>query len=114
RRAGAVIFGKTTTTEFATWTPSETRNPIDPTRTPGGSSSGSAAAVAARMVPYALGTQTVGSTIRPASFCGIVGMKPSFGLLSTKGINLTSQRLDTLGMFANTVGDMARLLDALL
>lgn len=114
REAGAVIFGKTTTTEFATWTPSLTRNPVNHEHTPGGSSSGSAAAVGARMVPYALGTQTVGSTIRPASFCGIVGMKPSFGLLSTKGINLTSQRLDTVGLFANTVDDITALFDALL
>lgn len=114
RHAGAVIFGKTRTSEFATWTPSKTRNPINPDHTPGGSSSGSAAAVGAKMVPYSLGTQTVGSTIRPASFCGVVGLKPSFGLLSTKGINLTSQRLDTVGLFANTVVDTQMLFDALL
>src|SRR4029453_9922607 len=82
RAAGAVILGKTVTTEFATRTPGKTRNPHDPAHTPGGSSSGSAAAVAASMVPLALGSQTNGSTIRPAAYCGVIGFKPTHGLIS--------------------------------
>ncbi|HSG95056.1 MAG TPA: amidase, partial [Afifellaceae bacterium] len=86
RAAGAVIMGKTVTAELAYFSPGKTRNPHDPARTPGGSSSGSAAAVAAGMVPLAIGTQTAGSVIRPAAFCGIVGFKPSRGLISRRGV----------------------------
>ena len=102
-RAGAVVLGKTVTTEFATYEPPPTVNPHDPARTPGGSSSGSAAAVAAGMVPLAYGTQTAGSVIRPASFCGVAGFKPRHGWRSTAGIKRLSERLDTLGMFARSV-----------
>jgi Asp-tRNA(Asn)/Glu-tRNA(Gln) amidotransferase A subunit family amidase len=109
REQGAVILGKTVTTEFATYQPPPTVNPHDPERTPGGSSSGSAAAVAARMVPVAYGTQTAGSVIRPASFCGVVGFKPRHGWASTAGIKRLSARLDTLGTFGRTVADAARL-----
>ncbi len=109
REQGAVILGKTVTTEFATYEPPPTRNPHDPDRTPGGSSSGSAAAVADGMVPLAYGTQTAGSVIRPASFCGVVGFKPSHGWHSTAGIKRLSERLDTLGTFGRTVADAARL-----
>src|SRR4051812_20143397 len=111
REQGAVILGKTVTTEFATYQPPVTRNPHDPDRTPGGSSSGSAAAVADGMVPLAYGTQTAGSTIRPASFCGVVGFKPSHGWRSTDGIKRLSERLDTLGVFGPTVADAAMLGD---
>src|SRR5919108_2235696 len=86
RAAGAVVLGKTVSTEFATFTPGKTANPHDPAHTPGGSSSGSAAAVADRMVPLAFGTQTAGSIIRPAAFCGVVGYKPTFGTVSRSGI----------------------------
>ena len=86
RSAGAVVMGKTVSTEFAYWKPGKTRNPLDLARTPGGSSSGSAAAVADNMVPFALGSQTAASTIRPASYCGIVGFKPTQGLISTAGV----------------------------
>jgi Asp-tRNA(Asn)/Glu-tRNA(Gln) amidotransferase A subunit family amidase len=109
REQGAVVLGKTVTTEFATYQPPVTRNPHDPERTPGGSSSGSAAAVAAGMVPLAYGTQTAGSVIRPASFCGVVGFKPSHGWQSTEGIKRLSERLDTLGTFGRTVADAALL-----
>lgn len=109
RQAGAVILGKTTTTEFAMTAPTATRNPRNPHHTPGGSSSGSAAAVAAGMVPAALGTQTAGSTIRPASFCGVVGYKPSFGWADRTGIKALAQGLDTVGMFARTVDCVALL-----
>jgi Asp-tRNA(Asn)/Glu-tRNA(Gln) amidotransferase A subunit family amidase len=109
REQGAVVLGKTVTTEFATYEPPPTRNPHDPERTPGGSSSGSAAAVAAGMVPLAYGTQTAGSVIRPASFCGVVGFKPSHGWHSTAGIKRLSERLDTLGTFGRTVADAALL-----
>jgi len=105
REQGAVILGKTVTTEFATYQPPVTRNPHDPGRTPGGSSSGSAAAVAAGMVPLAYGTQTAGSVIRPASFCGVVGFKPRHGWTSTVGIKRLSARLDTL----ETVGVRAHV-----
>lgn len=113
RENGAVILGKTVTTEFAGWTPSRTRNPRNPAYSPGGSSSGSAAAVAAGMVPVALGTQTLGSIIRPASYCGIVGFKPSYGRISRVGVRSLADSLDTVGMFATTVNDVARLYSAL-
>jgi Asp-tRNA(Asn)/Glu-tRNA(Gln) amidotransferase A subunit family amidase len=109
REAGAVVLGKTVTTEFATYEPPPTVNPLDPARTPGGSSSGSAAAVAAGMVPLAYGTQTAGSVVRPASFCGVAGFKPSHGWRSTAGIKRLSERLDTLGLLARTVADAALL-----
>jgi Asp-tRNA(Asn)/Glu-tRNA(Gln) amidotransferase A subunit family amidase len=109
RAAGAVILGKTVTTEFATYAPGKTRNPHNPEHTPGGSSSGSAAAVAAGMVPLALGTQTNGSVIRPAAFCGVVGFKPSFGLISRHGILRQSPTLDQVGVFARSVEDAALL-----
>ncbi|MEA2245143.1 MAG: hypothetical protein QOD24_4699 [Solirubrobacteraceae bacterium] len=109
RDAGAVVLGKTVTTEFATYEPPPTLNPLDPARTPGGSSSGSAAAVAAGMVPLALGTQTAGSVIRPASFCGIAGFKPTHGWRSIAGIKRLSDRLDTLGLLGRSVADAALL-----
>ena len=112
-RAGAVVLGKTVTTELAYFSPGKTRNPHDPTRTPGGSSSGSAAAVASRMAPLAIGTQTTGSVIRPAAFCGVVGFKPTHGLISRHGILRQSPHLDTVGVFARTVEDAALLADAL-
>ncbi len=107
RAAGAVIMGKTVTTECATYTPGKTRNPHNPERTPGGSSSGSAAAVAAGMVPLAIGTQTNGSVIRPASFCGVYGFKPTHGLVPRHGILKLSRTLDTVGVFARTLEDVA-------
>jgi len=107
RAAGALIVGKTVSTEFAFKGPGKTRHPFDPARTPGGSSSGSAAAVAAGMVPVALGTQTSGSTIRPAAFCGIAGYKPSFGLIDRTGIKVLCDSLDTIGFFGRAVGDIA-------
>ena len=113
RSAGAVILGKTVTTELATYAAGKTRNPHDPSRTPGGSSSGSAAAVAAGMVPLALGTQTNGSVIRPAAFCGVYGYKPSAGLVSRHGILKTSRTLDCVGWFARTLDDVALLAEAL-
>ncbi len=109
RAAGAVIMGKTVTTEFATYTPGKTRNPHDPAHTPGGSSSGSAAAVAAGMVPLALGSQTNGSVIRPAAFCGVLGFKPTHGLIPRHGMLRLSGTLDHVGLFARTVGDLALL-----
>lgn len=113
RAAGAVILGKTVTTELATYAPGKTRNPHDPSRTPGGSSSGSAAAVAAGMVPLALGTQTNGSVIRPASFCGVIGFKPTHGLITRHGILKTSRTLDSVGFFARTLDDIALLAETL-
>jgi Asp-tRNA(Asn)/Glu-tRNA(Gln) amidotransferase A subunit family amidase len=113
RSAGAVILGKTVTTECAYLAPGATRNPHNPAHTPGGSSSGSAAAVASGMVPLAIGTQTGGSVIRPASFCGVVGFKPTFGLIPRAGVLRTSRRLDTVGTFARTVEDAALLADAM-
>lgn len=107
RRAGAVVLGKTVTTEFAYFTPGRTRNPHNLEHTPGGSSSGSAAAVAAGMLPLAFGTQTGGSVIRPAAFCGVAGYKPSAKLLPTVGIKCFSWSLDTAGLFAATVADAA-------
>jgi Asp-tRNA(Asn)/Glu-tRNA(Gln) amidotransferase A subunit family amidase len=109
RDQGAVVLGKTVTTEFATYQPPPTVNPHDPERTPGGSSSGSAAAVADGMVPLAYGTQTAGSVIRPASFCGVVGFKPRHGWHPIDGIKQLSARLDTLGTFGRTVADAALL-----
>ena len=113
RGAGAVILGKTVTTEFATYTPGKTRNPHDPEHTPGGSSSGSAAAVAAGMVPLALGSQTNGSVIRPASFCGVWGFKPTHGLIPRHGILALSRTLDHVGLFARGVEDLALLAEQL-
>jgi len=107
RDAGAVIFGKAVTTEFATFHPGPTRNPHNPEHTPGGSSSGSAAAVAVGVVPVALGTQTNGSVIRPASFCGVYGYKPSRGLLPRTGVFEQSPSLDQVGVFARCVEDLA-------
>lgn len=110
RQSGAVIMGKTVTTEFATFHPGPTRNPRSPSvspRTPGGSSSGSAAAVAAGMVPLAFGTQTAGSIIRPAAYCGVVGYKPTHGTLSMAGVKQLSPSLDTLGVLARSVEDAA-------
>lgn len=106
REAGALVAGKSVTTEFAYLTPSTTLNPAAPGRTPGGSSSGSAAAVAAGLVPLAIGSQTGGSTIRPASYCGIAGLKPSFGVLPTSGMKCFSWSLDTVGLFARTVAEL--------
>ena len=113
RAAGAVILGKTVTTEFATYAPGKTRNPHNPDHTPGGSSSGSAAAVAAGMTPLALGSQTNGSTIRPASFCGVLGFKPTHGLISRHGVLVLSRTLDHVGLFARTVEDIALLAEQL-
>ena len=109
RRTGAVLLGKTRTTAFASFDPAATRNPRLPGHTPGGSSSGSAAAVAAGMVPFALGTQTLGSVLRPASFCGICGFKPSFGLLPFEGALPFAPSLDTVGLFTATAADMSEL-----
>ncbi|MGF1593908.1 MAG: amidase [Kiloniellaceae bacterium] len=113
KRDGALIMGKTVTTELALRHPGKTRNPHNPAHTPGGSSSGSAAAVAAGMVPLALGTQTLGSVIRPASFCGVVGFKPSFGEIPRRGVLSQSPSLDTVGVFAGSVGAAALLADSL-
>ena len=109
RSAGAVIMGKTVTTEFAYFSPGKTRNPHDPEHTPGGSSSGSAASVAASMIPLALGSQTNGSTIRPAAFCGVVGFKPTYGLISRHGVFALSRTLDHVGLFARSIEDIALL-----
>jgi len=106
-RAGALMAGKTTTTEFAFMKPTSTRNPRRHSHTPGGSSSGSAAAVAAGMLPLALGTQTAGSVIRPASFCGVTGYKPSFKVLPVTGLKAFSWSLDTIGLFGAHVDDVA-------
>jgi Asp-tRNA(Asn)/Glu-tRNA(Gln) amidotransferase A subunit family amidase len=107
RTAGALVIGKATTTEFAFLNPTGTLNPRAPGHTPGGSSAGSAAAVAAGVVPLAIGTQTGGSVIRPASYCGVVGYKPSFGWLPTVGMKCFSWSLDTVGLFARDVADVA-------
>ncbi|MFQ6749062.1 amidase family protein, partial [Bordetella pertussis] len=114
RDAGALVLGKTATTEFATYHPGPTRNPRNTAYTPGGSSSGSAAAVADDMVPLALGTQTAGSVIRPAAYCGVVGYKPSFGRISRAGLKSLAETLDTVGMFARSVDDVALLASALM
>jgi Asp-tRNA(Asn)/Glu-tRNA(Gln) amidotransferase A subunit family amidase len=107
RRAGGLVLGKTVTTEFASLEPAATRNPRNLAHTPGGSSSGSAAAVAAGMLPIALGSQTAGSVIRPAAFCGVAGFKPSFRVLPTVGMKCFSWSLDTVGLFAAGVADVA-------
>jgi Asp-tRNA(Asn)/Glu-tRNA(Gln) amidotransferase A subunit family amidase len=112
RAAGALIIGKTKASEFAWMHPSDTRNPLDLERTPGGSSSGSAAAVAARMVPLATGTQTAGSIVRPASYCGVLGFKPTFGVLPLAGVLPTSATLDTAGLFARSIDDLELALEA--
>jgi Asp-tRNA(Asn)/Glu-tRNA(Gln) amidotransferase A subunit family amidase len=114
RQAGAVIMGKTVTTELAVYAPDKTRNPHDLERTPGGSSSGSAAAVADGMVPLAIGSQTNGSIIRPASFCGVYGYKPSHGLISRTGVLAQSPPLDTIGVMAATLEDLAFLAEPLM
>lgn len=111
--AGAIIMGKTKTTELAFVHPTDTMNPHDNARTPGGSSSGSAAAVAAHHVPLAIGSQTGGSVIRPASFCGTYGIKPTRGVISRTGVLQTSETLDHLGVFARTLPDAALLVDAI-
>lgn len=113
KAAGAVIMGKSVTTECAYFEPGKTRNPWNPEHTPGGSSSGSAAAVAAGMVPLALGTQTNGSVIRPAAFCGSYGFKPSHGLISRSGILKLSRTLDHVGIFARTLEDLALVAEEL-
>lgn len=113
RAAGAVILGKTVTTELATYAPGKTRNPHDPARSPGGSSSGSAAAVAAGMLPLAVGTQTNASVIRPAAYCGVFGFKPSFGLISRHGILKCAPSLDTVGVFARSIDDVALIVEQL-
>ncbi|MFQ5785817.1 MAG: amidase [Alphaproteobacteria bacterium] len=107
KEAGAVIMGKTVTTELAVYAPGKTRNPHNPEHTPGGSSSGSAAAVAAGMAPLAVGTQTNGSVIRPASYCGVYGFKPTHGRISRHGVLAQSRPLDTVGVFARSIADLA-------
>jgi Asp-tRNA(Asn)/Glu-tRNA(Gln) amidotransferase A subunit family amidase len=114
RRAGAIAMGKTVTTEFANRFPGKARNPFDPQRTPGGSSSGSAAAVGDDMVPLAVGTQTTASTLRPASFCGCVGYRPTWGDLRMVGVKEAAGSLDTLGLIARSVDDVALYRDVLL
>ena len=109
RFRGAVLMGKTHTTAFASFDPAPTRNPRMPGHTPGGSSSGSAAAVAAGMVPFAIGSQTLGSVLRPASYCGICGFKPTFGRISTEGMLAFAPSLDTVGFFTQSANDMACL-----
>jgi Asp-tRNA(Asn)/Glu-tRNA(Gln) amidotransferase A subunit family amidase len=113
RRAGAVVIGKTVTTEFATRHPGPTANPHNLAHTPGGSSSGSAAGVAAGFFPLAFGTQTSGSIIRPAAFCGVVGFKPSYGTLHRAGMKVMSESLDTIGVMARDVADCALAMAAL-
>jgi Asp-tRNA(Asn)/Glu-tRNA(Gln) amidotransferase A subunit family amidase len=113
RRRGAILLGKTHTTAFAHRTPAPTRNPGDLEHTPGGSSSGSAAAVAAGMVPFAIGEQTLGSVLRPASYCGVTGFKASYGLLSMEGVLPFAKSLDTLGFFTHTPTDMLALWESL-
>ncbi|MGH9591561.1 MAG: amidase family protein, partial [Bryobacteraceae bacterium] len=113
RGRGAILLGKTHTTAFAYRTAALTRNPRNLEHTPGGSSSGSAAAVAAGMVPFALGTQTLGSVLRPASYCGVTGFKPSFGALPLDGVLPVAKSLDTLGFFTHTPVDMLALWESL-
>lgn len=113
RAAGAVILGKTVTCEFAGMEPNKTRNPRNPGHTPGGSSSGSAAAVADFMVPVAFGTQTGGSILRPSSFCGAVGYKPGYGTISRTGLKFAAESLDTIGPIARSVEDVALVTDVL-
>ena len=107
KAAGAILLGKLHTTEFATSDPAPTRNPWNLACTPGGSSSGSAAAVAARMIPLSLGTQTIGSNVRPASYCGLVGLKPTFGRIGTRGVMALSYTQDHVGLMARSVEDAA-------
>lgn len=114
KEAGAIILGKTVTTEMAVFSPGKTRNPHNTEHTPGGSSSGSAAAVASGMVPLSVGTQTNGSVIRPASFCGVYGFKPSFARISRYGVLTQSSPLDTIGVFARSLEDMALIADVLM
>lgn len=114
RAAGAVILGKTVSTELAVYSPGKTKNPHDPARTPGGSSSGSAAAVASFMAPVAVGTQTNGSVIRPAAYCGVYGFKPSHGLISRHRVLKQSPPLDTVGVMGRTLEDTALLADVLI
>jgi Asp-tRNA(Asn)/Glu-tRNA(Gln) amidotransferase A subunit family amidase len=114
RKAGALLMGKTVTTEFANRHPGKTRHPLDPARTPGGSSSGSAAAVADMMVPLAIGTQTTGSTIKPASFCGVFGFKPTHDDLRCSGVKESAHTLDTLGLMARSIDDIALFRQVLL
>ena len=114
RQAGAILMGKTVTTELATYAPGKTRNPHNPSHTPGGSSSGSAAAVAAGMVTLAVGSQTNGSTLRPAAYCGVIGYKPSFGLIPRDGMLRQSPHLDQVGLFARCIEDLALLAEVLI
>jgi Asp-tRNA(Asn)/Glu-tRNA(Gln) amidotransferase A subunit family amidase len=114
KNAGAIIMGKTVTAELAYIHPGKTTNPHDYSRTPGGSSSGSAAAIAAQMAPLSVGSQTGGSIVRPASYCGVVGYKPSYGLISKTGALKTSEKLDTVGVFGKTVEDVAMLAKVLI
>ena len=114
REAGAVILGKTVTTELAVYSPGKTANPHNTAHTPGGSSSGSAAAVASAMVPLAVGTQTNGSVVRPAAFCGVFGFKPTHGLISRTGVLRQSPPLDTVGVFARTLEDLALISEVLM
>ncbi|CAH0187109.1 amidase [Roseomonas sp. CECT 9278] len=113
RAAGAVVIGKTVTTEFATRHPGPTANPANPRHTPGGSSSGSAAGVAAGFFPLAFGTQTAGSIVRPAAYCGVVGFKPSYGTLHRAGMKVMSESLDTIGVMARSLGDCALAMAAM-
>jgi Asp-tRNA(Asn)/Glu-tRNA(Gln) amidotransferase A subunit family amidase len=113
RAAGTVVIGKTVTTEFATRTPGPTANPANPRHTPGGSSSGSAAGVAAGFFPVAFGTQTAGSIVRPAAYCGVVGFKPSYGTLHRGGMKVMSESLDTIGVMARSVADCALAMAAM-
>jgi Asp-tRNA(Asn)/Glu-tRNA(Gln) amidotransferase A subunit family amidase len=113
KRAGAIVLGKTVTTEFANITAAKTRNPRNIAHTPGGSSSGSAAAVADNMVPLALGTQTAGSVIRPASYCGVLALKPTFGSINRTGVKPLSEALDTVGIFARCADDLGLVFEVL-
>jgi len=114
RAAGALLIGKTVSTEFAFWKQGKTRNPLNLAHTPGGSSSGSAASVADFMLPLALGSQTAASTIRPAAYCGIVGFKPTWGLISTAGVKALAGSMDTIGLFARNVQDVNVLFNVLI
>jgi Asp-tRNA(Asn)/Glu-tRNA(Gln) amidotransferase A subunit family amidase len=114
REAGAVIMGKTVTTEMAVYSPGKTTNPHDPDRTPGGSSSGSAASVASFMIPLSVGTQTNGSVIRPASYCGVIGYKPTYGRISRHGVLKQSRHLDQVGVFARSIEDTALIAQQLM
>src|SRR5690606_29716674 len=107
RAAGAVLLGKTVSTEFGHRFPGPTRNPHNPEHTPGGSSSGSAAAVGDRMVPLAFGTQTTGSVIRPSAYCGVVGYKPTYGDINVNGVMPNTPTVDTIGLMARSVEDLA-------